>query len=708
MLFVFAAFFFVHTLRFLESPTQQLTREFSDPRTIDIEGVVWDEPRSLPEEESTFLLRATLLGETPRDAGFVRVRTVGAAPECGDRVRIRGMARTPRPPRNPAEFDQAAWSARQGISVELRCEIAQDFAILSRAESRAAMRAASRARTWVREHLAAGVSLSADETALIESMVLGVNAETPAEMRDLFQKTGTLHLLAVSGLNVAMLAAIILTLLRPLRVNRAVAVAIVIPVLAGYALITGLSPSCTRATIMAAFLLAAPCFDRSANALNSLAAAAFVLLAWDTNQLFSVGFQLSFVIVLVIFLVARRLQDFVAPWANPDTYIPVELWSPAQRFRVWIWHGFAAAVGVNIASWAGSLIFMAGYFHLISPAAIIANFIAVLLSFCILALGLASVISAAIPVIAILFNHANVLCAGSLLTIIAAFAKIPRGYFYVEIPKPGAAPPCEITVLDMGEGAATHIRSGGSDWLIDTGHLRDYGRTLVPYLRSRGINRLDTLLLTHGDAWHIGAASPLLREFEPLNWIEGRPSDRSPTRRMLHAELANRSTGRTLGAAGDSWSIAPGTTLRVLFPPPETERSLADDQALVLLLSSAGRRVLFMSDAGFTTEQWLMENTPVLRADVLVKGWHDKESNGGAEFISHVAPRLVIAGEQHFGTPPEKTESWAASLREKGITVFPQVQTGAVRLVIQKDGSIQAAAHLPGTESFSLPPPQTK
>ena len=701
--FVAAAFFFLHTIRYLESPARELALEFEGSKTIDVEGIVWDEPRILEEGESTFLLRATVLGETPRDAGLIRVRTVGETPGCGDRVRIRGVAHSPRPPRNPAEFDQAKWSARQGIALELRCEAPQDAEIVARAEGRAAVRAATDARVWIRGQLAAGISASPDEVALIESMVLGVNAETPAEMRDLFQKTGTLHLLAVSGLNVAMLAGIVLKLLKTFRIHRTPAVVLTILCLAGYALVTGLSPSCTRAAIMAAFLLSAPCFDRSASPINSLAAAAFTLLAWDTNQLFSVGFQLSFVIVFVIFVFAGRLQNRIAPWADPDEFIPRELWRPVQRLRVWVWRAFAAAVGVNIASWVGSLVFMAGYFHLISPASIIANFVAVVLAFFVLALGIASIVAAFAQPVAILFNHANVLCAGALLKVIAAFATIPGGYLYVELPHRGATPACELTVLDMNEGAAVHVRSGSADWLIDAGALRDYSRTLVPYLRSRGINRLGTLLLTHGDAAHIGGAMPLMREFEPINWIEGRPVDRSPTRRSLHAALNERNIGRSFGAAGDRWKMAADTEVRVLFPPADLDRSLADDQAVVLLITSNGRRVLLMSDAGFFTEQWLMEHEPALRADVVIKGWHDREKAAAADFIVQVAPRLVIAGAPDFGTRAEALDAWANALREKGITLFSQPNTGAVRIEIHDDGTLKATAQIPGTPDFLLP-----
>jgi hypothetical protein len=83
-----------------------------------------------------------------------------------------------------------------------------------------------------------------------------------------------------------------------------------------------------------------------------------------------------------------------------------------------------------------------------------------------------------------------------------------------------------------------------------------------------------------------------------------------------------------------------------------------------------------------------------------VKGWHDKDPVD-EDLIGHVAPQIVIAGEPHFGTPPERLEKWADELRARGITVLPQTSTGAVRIRVFKDGRVSAEPHLrkaPGAE----------
>jgi beta-lactamase superfamily II metal-dependent hydrolase len=323
----------------------------------------------------------------------------------------------------------------------------------------------------------------------------------------------------------------------------------------------------------------------------------------------------------------------------------------------------------------------------------VANLIAVPIAFCILALGLFSLLGGLFfGALALVVNHANWFCAKALIATVDLFAQVPRGHLYVEWPSLRPAPACEIVALDVGEGAAIHLRAGGRDWLIDAGHHRDYTRMLLPYLRSCGINRLDGMLLTHGDSAHLGGAPLLLDDFLP-EWIgESTTLDRSSTRRTLHAELATRNRGRRFFVRGDTIPLAAGADLRVLYPPVDWPRNSADDKALVLRLEAAGRRVLFTSDVGFSVEQWLMANEPDLRADVLIKGWADRDISGTADFIAAVQPVTVVCAAPNFGSGNAKFSEWSEPLRKRGIAVFAQSEIGAVRVKIETDATFSVAS----------------
>jgi len=688
-------FFELHTLRHYGSEARQLAKVLAaGPRVVRATGIVWNEPQKPATASRTttarFLLKAEALeisGEKIPTPLLFNVSWSGAMPAYGDRISLTGSAANLEEKRNPGQFDFAGYQRRHGVYSEIRTRYAPDCRIEGHGHGQAAQALAYRTSHWIQRQLRLDLEGSPEISDLIASMVLGLRGETPEDMKALFQRTGTMHLFAVSGLNVAMLAAIVLAGLRVFGVRRGAAVFIVIPILAGYALVTGLTPSCVRATIMLTLVLLGHVFDRRPLALNSLGAAAFFILAWDTEELFLPGFQFSFVLVVTIVWLAGKIQRRLERIGQPDAFLPRELWHAGQRVRVFCVGKLAIALGVTLAAWLGSLAFTAGYFHLFSPSAIFANLLAVPLAFILLLLGLASVLSAPVwQTGVILCNNANWFCATLLLKVLKGFALIPGSYVYLETPRLTPAPACELTVFDLGEGGGTHLRTDGRDWLLDAGGAGDYDRILLPYLRSRGVNRLDGLLLTHGDARHIGGARSAIDDFEPRLLAESVLRDRSPTRRRLHEELHQRGFPKGLYERGDLLRIGGRGTLRVLYPPSGLRRTVADDKALVVQLETAGQRVLFMSDSGFVTEQWLLENEPGLRSEILIKGQHAKDLSGTPDFLARVQPQAVICSGLAFGEPREKLDPWARDAASRGIAVFRQDRTGAVQVEIRDDG----------------------
>jgi len=319
--------------------------------------------------------------------------------------------------------------------------------------------------------------------------------------------------------------------------------------------------------------------------------------------------------------------------------------------------------------------------------------VAVPIAFCILGLGLFSLITGtfALSAVTMVVNHANWFAAKALILSVEAFALVPRGHLYVEWPRFRAQPACELVSLDVGEGSAAHIRAGKSDWLIDAGHERDYERTLLPYLRMRGINRIEGLLLSHGDSAHIGGAKFVFEDFGP-GWVgDTYALDRSPTRRALHLDLAKGEQGRRFFKRGDMIPLSSGVQFQVLYPPDDWPRALADDKAMVLRLEAAGRRILFVSDIGFSVEQWLLRNEADLEADVVVKGWPERDYSGTADFISAIRPQAIVCAAPKFGTGKDAFDAWAEPMRKRGIQVVSQKDRGAVRVRIERDGTVDLA-----------------
>lgn len=697
------AFFFLHSLRITESDGRRLARQLgSEPQPVTVLGSVASEPKISARGFASFLLRLDSIEHQGRMTAsnatlFVRWRGV---PAFGNQVRLFGVAERVAPARNPGEFDLRSYLARQNVYHGLLVRYAENGLILTHSGGHPIWRAAQQSRNWMQAALSRGLENSPEIHGLISGMVLGARDETPDEIEEQFQQTGTLHLFAVSGLNVAIVAQLLWIIASAVRVPRRWAIGLIIPALFFYAAITGLNTSSVRAALMGAILLGGFFVERKVLPVNSVAAAAFLILCYDTNQLFSTGFQLSFAVVLAIIILADPIYRILIRWWEPDPFLPRGLLGGVPKLADRAWDGVARGTSVSLAAWIGSTPLILPYFHLVTPVSLLANLVVVPIAFFVLAVGLLSLLMAPFaPALSVIYNNANWSLAWVILGAVQLFARVPAGHIYLERPHWPDGVRAEITALDLNEGAAVHIRISGSDWLFDPGGERDFKRVLRGYLRSRGINRLDGLLLTHGDATHIGGAGAVLGAFQPRQLVDSPSPDRSTVHRKLISQCAEHSIPRTLVGAGDELRLSPHVTARILFPIPDSRARMADDQALVVQLTLPGNtRVLFMSDSGRSTEQALLARRVDLRSDLLIKGQHHSGVSGSPEFLAAVLPQAIIASARESAENQRIKEDWAEMVKGRGIKLLRQDKTGAVRVRFFHD-HWEATSFLPG-ETF--------
>jgi competence protein ComEC len=678
-------FFLLHCFQSEDTPGKRLAVRLGQrARVVTARGVVVSVPKIAPNGFASFMLKLRsmeLEGNNEPSKAILLVRWRGQ-PEFGNELRLSGIAEPIAPPRNPGEFDLRAYLARLDVRRRLFVQYEEQGEIIHRATAYPILRAAQRARSWMENVLSRGIENEPALNGVISSVTLGVNQQTPDDIEEAFRLTGTFHLFAVSGLNVAILTQLLWTFGVLVRVPRRLIIAFLIPTIAFYCAVTGLQVSCIRAAVMASVLLGGFFVERRVFGLNSLAAAAFLILAWDTNQVFSVGFQLSFAVVLAIFLFAEPIFHLLQHWSAPDPFLPRSLFGLPRRALntgiEWICRGGA----VSLAAWTASLPFIYWNFHVITPISLLANLVVVPIAFFVLAIAMLSFLCAPLlPLLAIIFNHANWALAHLLLWAVNLFAQVPGGHFYLQRPSwPEAS--ADLIVLDCGAGAAIHLRSRGTNWLFDCGPQRDYERQLREYLHARGVNRLDGLLLTHGDSLHIGAAPAVIDSFSPRTLIDNPLPDRSIVHRRLRTMFDQHSIKPKDVAAGDGIEISRTAQVKILFPPRFFRAARTDDQALVLqlILSSPARRVLLLSDSGQKTEKVLLEAGLDLQSDILIKGRHHSGDSGLAEFLDAVQPRLIIATSRDFPEQERINDEWAERVRTRGIKLFRQDETGAVEL----------------------------
>ncbi len=696
-LLVVGAFYLLHSVQQTDAPGRKLAAELgARPRPVTVTGAVISEPKIGTGDFATFLLKLETIelgGQRENSNATVQIRWKGA-PQLGDQIRLTGLAEPIPPARNPGVFDMRSYLARRDVSRSVFARYPEDGEILAASRGDLVLRLAAKSRAWMQATLTRGLEDSPEVDALISGMALGLRHETRDDIEEPFQQTGTLHLFAVAGLHVGIIAQLLWILARLCRLPRVAAAAVIIPFLFFYSAITGLHVSSVRAATMAAVLLGGIFFERRVFALNSLAAAAVLILAWDPNQLFTSGFQLSFAVVAAIILCREKILQPLLQLGATDPFLPRSLVSRKRRLVEVGYFWIAGAVSVSSAAWIGSLLLIAWYFYLLTPISLLANLCVVPVAFAILAVGLLSLLAAPISsALTLVFNNANWSLSRLVLALVQGFAQLPGGHLYVERPHWPNDARCEITVLDAGAGAAVHLRAGSVDWLFDTGSARDYEGFVRDYLHSRGIDRLDGLVLSHGDSLHLGGAGLLLDEFQPRHFLDNAAPDRSRVHRAL---LVRRPA---LLKAGERFQIADGVVARVLFPPAGAKAKASDDQALVVRLDLGPKfRVLFLSDSGPKTEAALLARPNEIRSDVLIKGRHYSGAEDMGGFIDAVQPRLVVATSVAFPERERVPEDWAEAVRTRGITLFRQDETGAVTIRVFDD-RVEATPFL-GQETF--------
>src|SRR6266404_4295047 len=598
-----AGFFLLHNFQTRSTEGQQLADELGNrPRVVTLTGCVISEPKIAPSGFGTFLLKLKsieLEGRKQSTHAIWQVRWKGV-PEFGDELKFFGTAEPIPPPRNPGEFDMRSYLARRDVRRLLFVRYPEDGALIRHGGGNPIMRAAQKSRAWMQSALCRGLEDAPDVQNFLSGIVLGLRHQTPEDIEEPFQQTGTLHLFAVAGLHVGIVAALLWMLAMVARLSRKWAAALIIPLLLFYAAVTGLHVSSIRAAVMSSILLGGLFFERKVFVLNSLAAAAFFLLCWSTNELFSTGFQLSFAVVGAIILFADPFAEFLQRWTAPDPFLPRSLLrGPRLRIHVafeWLCRGGS----VSLAAWLGSLPFVLWYFHIVTQISLLANLIVVPIAFFILAIALLSLLVT--PLLlwpAVIFNNANWFLAQLVLGIVHLFAQVPGGHFYVECPHWPKNDIARITVLDLGGGAAVHLRTRGADWLFDCGSDRTYKRVVRQYLHAAGVNRLDGLLLTHGDSLHIGGTAELLHDFPGARLIDNPAPDRSAIHQRLQRLFRQREIKPDNLTVGDNFRLSRDVTGHVLFPPRVVPASMADDQTYVVqLFIPPSTSILFMSDSG--------------------------------------------------------------------------------------------------------------
>jgi ComEC/Rec2-related protein len=652
---------------------------------------------------------------------------------AGQTVEIAGVISHPPAPLAEGLFDFQDYLATRGIYYQLKTAATNDWQLLPPVATQPPL--TDRFLGWSKQTLALGLPNEDEPLRLLWAMTLGWRTAFTGDIGEPFLRAGTMHMFAIDGLRIALLAGMIVALLRALRLARAWCGAIAVPLIWFYTAATGWEASAIRASVMMTVVLGGWALKRPSDLLNSLATAALIILAWEPRQLFEASFQLSFFVMLVIALMLPPLNDFFEKLLKSDELVPDKLvprWKKIFRRLARI---FLRYCGLSFAAWIGSLPLSAKYFHLFSPVSTPANVLAVPLgTFALMANLGALVCGHWLPWFTELFNHAAWFFMVAMTWVSVEAAKIPGAYFYVPEPSlativifyagviaifsgwfstrrrisfglailffiggsyfwqwQSARAETDLTVLPLNGGHAVYVDAAGHkhDWLINCGNENAVDFTLKNFLRAQGVNQISRLVLADASQRHCGGAQRL-DELFPIGELWTSPVKfRSLAYRdaVAHFEitptsLKNAPCRHKIMSVGDQVGC-----WQVLFPAPATTNfSKADDEPLVLRGDFHETKVLLLSDLSRAGQDELLSHTNDLTADIVVAGLPTEGEPLCAALIDAIRPKLIVIADAEFPATRRASRALRERLEQRKISVIYTRTAGAATIKADQHG----------------------
>ncbi|WP_195269177.1 DNA internalization-related competence protein ComEC/Rec2 [Eubacterium sp. 1001713B170207_170306_E7] len=676
-------------------------------RPVSMVGLV-DSVPSREGEKTRFVLKLQEIDHTPVSGKvMVTVAQGGMDDAPGAVLSFKGEISEPAGRRNPGGFDYALYLKAKGIDGQVYLKNGENVTVAPGSASPVY------AVYSVKQCLAAVCDqfFTPAQSGLIRGILLGDSAMED-EAKASFRDAGVSHVLAISGLHVGYVYALVLGLLTLIGVRRRYHLPVLAVCLLFYITLTGFSPSVIRAALMCLALVGGRGMAETYDALNGLCLAGIVILLLQPAQLFMAGFQLSFSAVLAIILFYRPLmyeygRRIKAPGAVASSLILT----------------FCATLGTMPASLY--------HFHTLNLVALISNLLIVPLVGLLLVLALAGVplaalfpaagrlicLPAAFLADGVLFLtglfskfswlalHRGALTLAELL-LLALAAFLLAGYFnlnkktaryFVGVSLPllllvilGASvarQPLRVTFLDVGQGDSALVETpAGGVYLIDGGGYETYGdapqreRTpisesvLLPVLYAKNIRRIDGVFISHNHADHAQGIEELLAEI-PVGQIY------VSSKYNNEALLSQNKIPVQVLSKGSTLESGDGLAFEVLWPESKRE-ALADeeqnDASMLLRLRYGSRSFLFTGDAGFPVEQAVVRNLP--ETDVLKVGHHGSRFSTSPEFLKKLNPSLAVISVGRYNSFGHPTDEVLENIGAVGAVCKRTDKNGAVEV----------------------------
>ncbi|MFH0765491.1 MAG: ComEC/Rec2 family competence protein [Calditrichota bacterium] len=689
--------------------TIQITGRTLEPAYKTGQG--WQTPVKLVDLQPLNSFRSKVSGKV-----WLRVRKGTILPAAGSIIQVHGVLTPLRQRRNPQDYDLGGWRLRNGYRGELGADNDRAVKIIA-VRPRLREWFYTRALNWSR-------CFKAPDAPLVMALLCGVRRDMDDAFLEDLKRTGLSHLIALSGLHLGFVAALLIGLgsifRLPLRLRYLTALAGV----GIYTLLITPRGSAVRAAVMAGTLLLGPILRRWSSPTNNLALAAVVILTVRPGELFDAGFQMSFAAVSGILL--------LLPWMDEMRHQFTRRGAALRRFNRYLWSPFMVSLAASLmvlpltsyhfgqAAWGAPLFNLAAVplLGVICSGLWLSWLVSVLAPFLgsILIDGMSGLFSAWRFI-----THQGAdfgwfeeirLSPLAIALIIGIIFWGGGNYYRRRLRLPIAALAlCAVLVWDKARAEGDSFQA----WFLDAGPgdacvwLFPQGRTAVidggpetdsaygvtsSFLKYKLKSHVDLIAATHPEADHIGGLINLINDFPVTLAICGVCSASTQTFQRLSSISQTRNLRWIPVKAGDVIEGLPaGYRLRVLNPPRDRSRFSTNDASVVLMLEmklapTDTLRILMTGDIERAGEKTLLKQGG-LRADLLKAAHHGSNTSSSAGFLDQVQPQMAIISqaslyERSRLAEPEKTLN---RLRQRGIAIHQTGLEGAVCFkAVRQDG----------------------
>ncbi len=732
----------------------QHERSLATIRGRVISPIRYNRPRqdfsSIPwlSSQSSFYLAA---GQVHTDDGWqptsgnVRVQVTGHANHVhpGNEVEIACWMSGFSPPANPGQFNLAKHMHRRGVCSSATTSLAEGVTVLD-SEDSVLFRLRRLFYQFAADSLLDETMTDSDVRALSEALLLGQRNDLNPVIVSAFRKTNLSHFISLSGMHVAILAGSLWYLLRMAQIPKRPRAILSIALVLIYALIVPPRAPTMRAVFLSCFFFASMLIRRQINPLNTLALSAMVLLFIRPYELFSAGWQLSFLSVLGILLLYPSVHYYLL---NTLFYPCILLFKERFVRLQHILYRMTELLAVGFSAWIVISPILLYYFGQVNPLSpfwtvLALPFVMVILYAGFLKIILATVLPTLSSLLGVLLNIAakwlealvtilakvdlfhitsqrpSLVIVFILYCLLIAILCIPARYLrsrkacllalilffflpgiYGRIEKRWHRT-LEMTCLSVGHGQAIVVSTPGRQHLLfDAGsitHQHLAQKTICPFLKERSIFGLDAVCISHGDLDHLNGVPYLVASLPIQKCCANAALIENARRPSLEKQFSDILGGLSLPLKPVSDFSDDDYRIRSLWPNPVTacDPTISEnDKSQVFLIEYADRNVLLCGDIETYSQGQFLKEYPDLVIDVMVLPHHGSRNNLDERFIEQLSPSIVIASCSRRNAPrayhpPEDSEMQA----------FYTAIDGAVTVKIKADGTLSADGFLKSTQ----------